>query len=126
MKHILIIEDEPIQQQAYKLKLSGKYSLSIVSNEKQMLGSLQKQIPDLIILDIMLPGGKNGFDILTELHADPKTKDIPVIVLTNLDESERHTALDLGAKEYITKTSVNVEEIEKVVEKYVSMPKEQE
>ncbi len=124
MKNILIIEDEPIQQEAYKLKLSNKYNVSIVSTETQMVGALQNQIPDLVILDIMLPGGKNGFDILTELHADPKTKDIPVIVLTNLDETERHTALDLGAKAYITKTSVNVDDIEKVVDTYLSAPKE--
>ena len=58
---------------------TGQEGLTLVQSEK----------PDLILLDIMPPGGMNGFDVLEKLEADPSSKQIPVIVLTNLDSGRK-------------------------------------
>lgn len=119
MKKILIIEDEANQQEAYKQRLKGKYLLDFASTGGEVLSYIAPVAPNLIILDIMLPGGKNGFDILQSLKEDPKTKKIPVIMITNLGEDERQTALDCGAAEYLTKTNIRLEQIETIIEKYI-------
>lgn len=64
---------------------------------------------DLVLLDIMLPGGMNGFDVLEDLKRNQLTSSIPVIVLTNLD-SERETALKIGAADYAVKANTSIEE----------------
>ena len=74
--------------------------------------------PDMIILDIMLPGKLNGFDVLRQLKLSPSTKGIPVIVMTNLME-EGKSALELGAIEYLLKVSVSLQDLLEKVEKYL-------
>lgn len=118
MKKILIIEDETAQQQAYKLKLEKDYELIFASTGPEALAATDS-LPSLIILDIMLPGGQNGFDILQALKSNTKTKGIPVIMLTNLGDEEKNTALELGASEYINKTSIGPEQVAALVEKYI-------
>ncbi|MEI8232441.1 MAG: response regulator [bacterium] len=118
MKKILIIEDESVQQQAYRLKLEKKYQLAFATTANEVLSNLSPT-PDLIILDVMLPGGKNGFDILQTLKESPKTSNIPVIMLTNLGEDEKQTALDCGATDYFTKTSTSLGKLENIIEKYI-------
>ena len=113
MKSVLIIEDEIVQQQAYRLKLEDKYKLTFAGTGNEVLSYLDP-LPNLIILDIMLPGGKNGFDILQSLKENPKTSAIPVIMLTNLGEEEKKTALECGASEYLTKTDITLDQVEKL------------
>lgn len=115
----MIIEDEIAQQDAYKLKLGKKYQVVAVTTVNEALGQVAIFPPDLIILDIMLPGGKNGFDLLQTLKENPKTKLIPVIMITNLGEEEHKTALECGAVAYFTKTNIGLSEVEKVVEHYI-------
>lgn len=119
MKNILIIEDDSTQQQAYKLKLITKYNLNFVSTGSEVQGAIESNFPDLIILDIMLPGGQNGFDVLRVLKGSDKTKSVPIIMLTNLGEEQRQTAIECGATEFFTKTDIGPEQIEDVVEKYI-------
>lgn len=74
--------------------------------------------PSLIILDIMLPGGKNGFDALESLVGDSDTAKIPVLVLTNLD-SEKDVALQIGAKDYLVKANSSIEQVVEKVKQLV-------
>lgn len=104
MKKIFVCEDEgPIAKLiSLKLKTEG-YQPSIFSNGEQLIDSLKNEKPDLIILDIMMPG-LDGISILKMMKNDEKLKDIKVIMLTALSkESDIVSCLDIGADDYITK-----------------------
>jgi CheY-like chemotaxis protein len=119
MKKILIIEDDPSQLEAYKTKLVAKFELFFATTGNEVTGALQTQIPDLIILDVMLPGGKNGFDVLATIKENPLTSTIPVIMLTNLGEDQKDTAINCGASEFLNKTQVGPTALEAIMEKYL-------
>ncbi len=71
----------------------------------------RKELPDLILLDLVLPK-KSGFDVLTELKADPELKNIPVIVSSNLGQDEEiKRALQLGAMDYLVKSQHPINEV---------------
>lgn len=123
MKKILFVEDDQSLQKIYSEALSSKDIETIRAvTGKEGLDMAIKNQPDVILLDIMLPGGLNGFDVLTELKKDPKTQAIPVLVLTNLD-SERQTAMDLGAVDYAVKAETSIEEVLQKLSKWISPPK---
>ena len=73
------------------------------------------------MLDIMLPGGMNGFDVLEKLKADPLTEKIPVVVLTNLD-SEEKVAKTIGACDYIVKSDTTKDELVKIAKSCLNSP----
>lgn len=119
MKTILFVEDEAalhktlgqvLRDKGYNLisALDGKIGLELAKGEKR---------PDLILLDLILPK-VNGFEVLRKLKEDPETKDIPVIVLTNLESTgDIEKALELGATTYLVKASYGLEELVEKVRK---------
>jgi len=117
MRHILIIEDDETLQKVYSevLKQHG-YTITTASSGPEGMRVFAGTTIDLVLLDIMLPGGMNGFDILTQLKRDDTLKNIPVIVLTNLD-TEKQTALDFGASDCFFKATM---ELQTLVEKIKS------
>lgn len=79
----------------------------------------QTENPDLILLDLILPK-MDGFEVLSHLKEDQKTKEIPVIILTNLENMENiNKALELGATTYLVKTQYQLEDIISKVEKAI-------
>ncbi len=116
MKTILLIEDEPIfqktvgqflEKEGYQTKsaLDGQIGLALAKEFK----------PDLILLDLILPK-KDGFEVLKELKKDATTKDIPVIILTNLERGiDVEKALSLGATTYLVKANYELEEMVKKI-----------
>ena len=119
MKRILFIEDDVEMQKIYKETFSAhEYDVVPAYTADEGLDFAKTKKPNLIILDIMLPGGKNGFDALEVLMADPETSKIPVIVLTNLD-SEKKVALQIGAKDYLVKANTNIDEVVARVQKWI-------
>lgn len=120
MPNILLVEDDPIIIKAYEKKLTSEgFSVKTAVTGDEALDLLSKNKFDLVILDLMLPGGKHGFDVLEMMKKDPQCCQIPVIVLTNLD-SEEKTALEIGASAYLVKSNTS---LEKVVEKINSLIK---
>jgi len=111
MKTILIIEDDAQTVDLYRQTLESP-DISIIHAGTAVDGFniLSKNKPDLVILDIMLPGGSNGFDLLEQIKREEDTKSVPVLVLTNLD-SEKNTTLAMGAADYIVKTQTSLQEI---------------
>jgi DNA-binding response OmpR family regulator len=98
---ILIVEDEPalLETLAYNLEREG-YQVETESDGIKALEAARKEQPDLIVLDIMLPG-MNGFEITRILRKDMK---IPILILTARDEEiDRILGLELGADDYLTK-----------------------
>jgi DNA-binding response OmpR family regulator len=121
-KQILLIEDDFFIADMYKrqLEMSG-YGVDLSYDAYAGEAKLAKKRYDLILLDLMLPG-KNGMDLLRELKAEARTKDIPVVVVSNLGRSDVVVkALELGAVQYITKSQVTPMEIASVVEREVPL-----
>lgn len=111
-KKILFIEDESALQEAltHVLEEAGYAVVSALDGEIGMRVA-QEEKPDLILLDLILPK-KDGFDVLKALKEGPITKEIPVIILTNLAGEEHiERALALGATTYLIKTNYRVEEV---------------
>lgn len=110
-KKILIVEDDMGLQKILREKLE-QLGLAVTSadNGQGALNSVKESVPDLILLDIMLPGGMNGFDVMEQLKKHEIYKSIPVIVLTNLD-TEQKTALDIGAIDYIVKPNTSIDDV---------------
>ena len=120
MKKVLFVEDEAALQKAltdiltqagYKVvsALDGEIGLRLAKSEK----------PDLILLDIILPR-LNGFEVLKKLKENPELKEIPVIVLTNLEKIEDvEKAIELGAKTYLVKTQYTIDEVIEKIKKAI-------
>lgn len=101
---VLVVEDEPAIQEliAYNLKQAGHQPLR-ADNAEHALRLVQEALPDLVLLDWMLPG-LSGIELARRLRADRRTKAIPIIMLTaRADEQDKLTGLDTGADDYITK-----------------------
>lgn len=115
---ILIIEDDLFLSSIYvtKIEKSGYETLVCEDGEKGW-ELVQKEKPDLVLLDILLPK-ISGFDILKKMKATPELKDIPVILLTNLRrESEVEEGLKLGAVDYLIKAHFTPVEVIRKIEK---------
>jgi len=101
---ILVVDDEPdiTALVAYHLAKAG-YRVSTASRGPEALQAAIGERPDLVILDLMLPG-MSGFDVLAELRARPDTKEMGVLLLTaRREEADRIRGLTLGADDYLTK-----------------------
>jgi DNA-binding response OmpR family regulator len=108
---ILIVEDDLKTSKLYLHKLTSLgYEVIATPSGQQGLVHAKEKRPSLIILDIMLPGKLNGFDVLENLKSDADLKSIPVIILTNLD-SEREVAMKIGAKDYFIKANTSFEDV---------------
>lgn len=107
MSKILMIEDDPNLSDMYgaRFELEG-YTVAKAEDGDKGLAAAVNEAPDLILLDILMPN-VNGFEVLRQLKTQPETKNIPVIVYTNLGTSEadekRELAFSLGAADYLVK-----------------------
>ena len=101
---VLIVDDIPENIQLLLSTLKNDFAILVAtSGEKALELSIKEPQPDIILLDIMMPG-MDGYEVCKRLKADELTKDIPVIFVTALNESEdEEKGLSLGAVDYITK-----------------------
>ncbi len=119
-KSILLIEDDLDIQRIYSQKLKGKgYEVVLAADAEQGFQSAKEGRFNLILLDIMLPGKMNGFELLEILKKDDKLKKVPVVVLTNLD-TEKQQALKVGANDYLIKANLSLDDVARKVEENVS------
>lgn len=115
-KTVLVVEDKAsLTQMLQFLFLSKGLSVQIAFNGKEALDKASSIVPNLILLDIMMPQ-MDGFEVLEKLKQDPATSNIPVIMLTaRKSREDMQRARDLGAVEYITKPFKAVEVVDKVL-----------
>jgi len=100
---ILAVDDTPENLDVVKGLLAPKYIVKVAISGPMALKIVEKQAPDLILLDIMMPD-MNGYEVCKRLKANPDTQDIPVIFLTAMDQTaDESSGFDLGAADYITK-----------------------
>jgi len=119
---ILLVEDDSFISGMYQTKLANLgYQVELIDNGENADDRLkQDPLPDLVLLDIVLPK-KDGFEILEALRKQERTKNLPVILLTNLGQKpDVERGIKLGADDYIIKAhytaTVVVEKITKVLE----------
>lgn len=109
-KHVLLIEDEPniIEALSFVLARDG-WKVSTHSNGHDAIEAVARRAPDMIVLDVMLPG-RSGYDILSDLRAADATADLPVLMLTARGQSkDRDMAMRLGATGFMTKPFSNAD-----------------
>jgi two-component system alkaline phosphatase synthesis response regulator PhoP len=101
---VLVVDDERdiLELVKYNLDKEG-YQVTVVASGEDALLATRNRMPDIIVLDLMLPG-VDGLEVCRRLKADPKTRGIPVVMLTAKgDEADVVTGLELGAADYVTK-----------------------
>ncbi|OGN90399.1 MAG: hypothetical protein A2Z70_00885 [Chloroflexi bacterium RBG_13_48_17] len=103
-KKILIVEDDPSFSRAINhIILKEGYDVITASNGLAGLRMAKDENPDLLILDVMLPG-LDGFEICSQLRQNPQTEKLPIIMLSAKgQEIDKTTGLKVGANEYLTK-----------------------
>ncbi|MCI2106029.1 MAG: diguanylate cyclase [Intestinimonas sp.] len=104
---ILVVEDSLLNQQIIREILQDTYRVEKAITAEEALEKVRSFQPHLILLDILLPDA-NGFDVLTTLKKDEKSRNIPVIIITGLDsEEDEEKGFLLGAVDYIKKPYKN-------------------
>jgi two-component system alkaline phosphatase synthesis response regulator PhoP len=102
---ILVVDDEPhiVEVVQDYLKQAG-FRVLTARDGQTALTLARHEHPDLVVLDLMLPGGLDGLDVCRQLRQDPGLADVPIIMLTaRTEETDRLIGLELGADDYITK-----------------------
>jgi CheY-like chemotaxis protein len=112
---ILIVDDQPMNVKVLTVKLSPyNYKIIPAYSGAEALKKTREEIPDLILLDVMMPG-MNGYEVLRHLKSDAKTKNIPIIMVTGLDDiHDKVKALENGADGFLNKPVLKADLIEKI------------
>ena len=125
-KVLLLIEDDPLMLRMYRkiFELEG-YEVELAVGGQEGLDKAKSDKPTLVLLDIMMPK-MDGFEVLGRLKEDPETKDIPVVVLTNLaGTQDAKKAMEMGASKYIIKSEQDPKEITSMVKEVLeNLPQE--
>ncbi len=121
---LLLVEDEMNLAQMYASKLSGEgFKVDIAHDGDEGFEKMHTEKPSLVIMDILLPG-LDGLEALRKAKADSQTKDIPIIILTNMsDANYANQAAKEGAADYIVKAEITpsqlVQRVKQILAKQV-------
>ncbi len=121
MAKILIIEDDPLIVKIYTTRLSADgYTVVSAENGEDGLKLIEEDGIDLIVLDIMMPR-VDGFGVLQKIRSIEKTKNLPVLVYSNLaQEEEVNRAKQAGATEFIVKANISPTEMVNKIKSYLT------
>lgn len=111
-KSILIVEDDAELANLFQVRLGQEgYKVEIASDGEKALATAVKIMPDLIVLDVMMPQ-ISGFDVLDILKNTEKTKSIKIVLLTALSQvKNKEHAIELGAEDYLVKSETTLDEV---------------
>lgn len=118
MNKILVVEDDQMLVEIYQKKFeSAGFEVETACNGTVALKKVQKFSPDLVLLDLVMPE-EDGFEVLRKIKKNPATKDLKVIIFSNLSQDEdKEKAQELGAVGFITKSDFTPQQVvEKVKE----------
>lgn len=120
MKKILIVEDQVDVLKLLKMVLGAEgHKLFLAESGEEALEVARETIPDVVLLDIMLPGGIDGFAVARSLKADPKTASCAIIVMTaRVQEQDKIEAMAAGADDFIGKP-YNLEDLKNKVARFL-------
>ena len=123
MTHILVVEDDRLLGQSIKAGLEDEdYTVDWAIESQQAFDYLAQKQPDMILLDIMLPG-EDGYQILKKLKAtNSEYAHIPVVMLTNLGQiGQMERAMELGAEDYVIKSNIDLEKLVDLVKEKLAV-----
>ena len=122
MKKILIADDQKEIRELIEVSLRKKnFQIFQAKNGKEAVDRTKKEKPDLVIMDIMMPGEIDGLDATRAIKSDPQTQDVKIIILTVKGQDEdKEKGLKAGADEYCTKP-FNPQEILNLIEKILEV-----
>lgn len=117
---ILIVEDEDVLVRVLQEKFEEeKFQVAVALDGETALPLAKKFKPDIILLDVILPK-ISGIEVLEKLKADDDLRNIPVIMLSNIDEDRKiKQAFELGAVDYMVKTQHPINEVMEKVNEYI-------
>ena len=120
MKKILLVEDEKILGEMYKDKLEALgHEVVLVFSSEDALDYIEKETPDLILLDIILPK-ESGIEFLRETRGIERISKVPVVVFSNYDDpATKKEALKLGVKAYLIKSQYTPQELLQEIEEFL-------
>ena len=118
MKNILIVDDQKEIRELIEISLRKKdFHILQVNNAKEAVDRTKKEKPDLVIMDIMMPGKIDGLDATREIKSDPQTRDVKIIILTvKGQDADIKKGLKAGANGYVIKPFRPLDLIRKVEE----------
>lgn len=121
MKKIVLVEDDEVMARMYRRVFSfGGFDVIVATDGEDGLEKIKQTLPDLVILDVMMPK-MNGLEVLGKLKTDLRTKNIPVVMLTNLKIPEEvRLALENGAARYIVKCEHEPKKVFEMVREVLS------
>ena len=121
MTKILITEDDPLMSRMYqKIFTFEGYEVIMAADGQDGLDKIRAEMPTLVLLDVMMPK-LNGLEVLEKLKADPATKAIPVIMLTNLSsQQDADNAMMKGAVKYIVKSEHDPKQVADMVKEVLA------
>ncbi|OHA50781.1 MAG: hypothetical protein A3A97_01670 [Candidatus Terrybacteria bacterium RIFCSPLOWO2_01_FULL_40_23] len=121
--NILLVEDEEALGKIMTARLKEEgFGVDLFLTGEGIIPIVKKVKPDLVLLDILLPG-KDGIEILKELKSDSELKQIPVVMLTMLnDETRIAEAMELGSRGYLVKGDYNLDMLAKTVKDILIKP----
>lgn len=117
---IMVADDDKFLVAVLKINLTkAHYEVLAVSDGEETMKALRTRMPDLLILDLIMPA-KDGFEVIREMKADDALKDIKIVVLTNLSkEEEKQRVLSMGVSDYMVKGNISIDDIVKKVGNYL-------
>jgi len=111
-KKIIIVEDDEFLRSLSAKKLEDEgYQIIVATDGQSAIDLIPKELPNLIFLDLLLPG-VDGFEVLKQIKANEQTKNIPVVVFSNLGQEEDiKKAKDLGANDFLVKANFTLDDV---------------
>jgi CheY-like chemotaxis protein len=121
MSKVLIVEDDPLISRMYqKIFTFEKFEVEVASNGEEAISKVESFAPELVLLDVMMPK-MNGLQVLETLKSNNGTKDIPIVMLTNLaGQQDAETALAKGAVKYIIKSEYEPKQVVDMVKEVLA------
>lgn len=118
---LLVVEDDKFYANIYRVKFAKEgFDTRLATDGDEALKMAREKKPDLILLDLIIPR-KDGFETLKEIKADPKLKDIRVVIFSNLSQDEDvKRVMDAGAHDYIVKANISLQDMVSRVKGYLA------
>lgn len=121
MGHVLVVDDDKLFLQVVcrALQLDGTHAIPVQSGE-DALASIKRALPDLILLDVVMPG-MDGLTVLRTLRLEKETANVPIIIFSvTTTENVAEKAMALGANAVLLKTRFSISELRKIVKGYLA------
>jgi two-component system cell cycle response regulator len=113
---VLVVDDLEANRRLLEAKLTSEYyDVLLASRGEEAVQMAKRERPDIILLDVMMPGGIDGYEACRRIKANPDTRHIPIIIITTLDDREnRLRGLQAGAEDFLTKPIDDIQLLSRV------------